>query len=199
MRARINNYIRSKAVSLKKYILKPKPTREESLKLARHYADKTWSGLKDGMKAVGKEANETEEMAISFFKLLEHKLNLKERTDPPTEEEVKKAIEQLKDVGRFSFFATMVILPGGVISLVGLELLAKKIGLKDFTLIPTSFRKKMKDAKESDPKEYAELLKALGLPENPESLESEEDPFDTDSSDEIKKDEEDKKTDESER
>ena len=161
MSMQINNYIRAKVSSLKKHILKPQMSKEESLKFARHYADKTWGALKKGMKAVGKEANETEEMAISFFKLLEHKLNLKERTDPPTEEEVKRAIEQLKDVGRFSFFATMVVLPGGVISLIGLELLAKKIGLKDFTLIPTSFRKKGKHSKESDSKDYAELLKEL--------------------------------------
>ena len=187
MRMRINDYIKTKISGLKKYMLKPKPTKEESLKLAMHYADKSWSALKDGMKAVGKEANETEEMAISFFKLLEHKLNLKERKDPPSDEEVKKAIEQLKDVGRFSFFATMVILPGGVISLVALELLAKKIGLKDFTLIPTSFRKKMKDSKEADHVYYAELIKQLELPEYMESQGRHEDPDHPGSSDEIDK------------
>jgi hypothetical protein len=106
------------------------------------YAEKTWTSIKKGMKAVGTEASETEEMARSFFKVLEQKLNLNNRSEPPTEEEVKRAIEQLKDVGRFSFFATMVILPGGVISLIGLELLAKKLGLKDYTLVPSSFRKK---------------------------------------------------------
>jgi len=111
---------------------------------ATEYADRTWEAMKNGMKSLGKEAQETEEMAVSFFRLLEHKLNLKERKDPPTEEEVKKAIRQLKDVGRFSFFATMVILPGGVVSLIGLEILAKKLGLKDFTLVPSSFRKKGK-------------------------------------------------------
>ena len=187
MHKRINQYIRAKASSLKKYILKPKPTKEESLKLARHYADKTWNGLKVGMKALGKEANETEEMAISFFKLLEHKLNLKERKDPPSEEEIKKAINQLKDVGRFSFFATMVILPGGVISLVGLELLAKKIGLKDFTLIPTSFRNKMKNSKEPDHMYYAELLKQLELPEYVEYQERQEGLDHPDASDDIEK------------
>jgi len=114
----------------------------ESIVFARYYAEKTWNMLKKGTRALGKEVSETEEMALSFFKVLEHKLNLKYRKEPPSKEEVKKAIEQLKDVGRFSFFATMVILPGGVISLVGLELLAKKLGLKDFSLIPSSFKKK---------------------------------------------------------
>jgi hypothetical protein len=72
--------------------------------------------------------------------MLEAKLDLSGRTDPPTEEEVKAAIEQLKDMGRFSVFATLVILPGGIISLVGLELLARKFGIKGFNLVPTAFR-----------------------------------------------------------
>jgi len=83
-------------------------------------------------------------MARSFFKLLEAKLDLSGHKDPPTEEEVKAAIEQLKDVGRFSFFTTMVILPGGVVSLLGMELLARKFGIRGFNLIPSSFRKQKK-------------------------------------------------------
>lgn len=113
-----------------------------SKRFARKYADKTSSLIKEGLTAFGKEAEETEQMAISFFKLLEAKLDLSGRKEPPSEEEVKAAIEQLKDVGRFSFFTTMVILPGGVVSLLGLELLAKKFGVKWFNLIPSSFRKK---------------------------------------------------------
>ena len=54
------------------------------------------------------------------------------------------AIEQLKDVGRFSIFTTLVILPGGVVSLLGLEMLARRFGMKGFNLIPSSFRKKRK-------------------------------------------------------
>ena len=96
------------------------------------------------MKGVDKEAEETREMASSFFRMLEHKLNLNDRTDPPTKEEVKAAVEQLKDVGRFSVFVTAVILPGGVFSLIGLEMLAKKYGI-NFTVIPSSFRKKKQD------------------------------------------------------
>ena len=83
-------------------------------------------------------------MASSFFRLLEHKLKLNERTDPPSKEEVKAAVGQLKDVGRFSIFVTAVILPGGVISLIGLELLAKKYGI-NFSLIPSAFKKKKKE------------------------------------------------------
>ena len=66
------------------------------------------------------------------------------RKEPPSEEEVKAAIEQLKDIGRISVFATVSILPGGGFSLIGLELLARKYGIKNFTLVPSSFRKKRK-------------------------------------------------------
>jgi len=115
-----------------------------SRRFAKKYAEKTSKLISEGVTAFGKEAEETEQMALSFFKLLEAKLDLSGRKEPPTEEEVKAAIEQLKDVGRFSFFTTMVILPGGVVSLLGLELLARKFGIKGFNLIPSSFRKKKK-------------------------------------------------------
>lgn len=115
---------------------------KDSHRFAKKYAAKTSKLLNEGMTAVGKEAEETETMARSFFKMLEAKLDLSGRTEPPTEEEVKAAIEQLKDVGRFSIFATLVILPGGVVSLVGLEILARRFGIKGFNLVPSSFRKK---------------------------------------------------------
>jgi len=94
------------------------------------------------MTGFGQEARETREMAQFFFRMLEKKLKLKERSEPPTKEEVKAAIEQLKDIGRISVFASVSILPGGGISLIGLEMLARKFGVKNFTFIPTSFRKK---------------------------------------------------------
>jgi hypothetical protein len=106
----------------------------------REFAEKARKGIEQGMGRLGNEASETKEMARSFFRLLEHKLNLHERTVPPSEQEVLEAIEQLKDIGRLSVFTTAVILPGGVISLWGLELLARKYGI-EFTFIPSAFRK----------------------------------------------------------
>jgi copper homeostasis protein CutC len=94
------------------------------------------------MEGMGQEAKETKEMANSFFKLLESKLDLQNRKTPPSQEEVKAAIEQLKDIGRFSVFTTISILPGGGFSLIGLEILARKFGVKSFTFIPSAFRKK---------------------------------------------------------
>ena len=114
----------------------------ESYKTSKKYAGKTARMMHKGMQGVGQEAAETKVMAESFFKMLEHKLDLRNRKEPPSEEEVKAAIEQLKDVGRFSLFATISIIPGGGFSLIGLELLSRKLGVKRFTLVPSSFRKK---------------------------------------------------------
>lgn len=113
-----------------------------SYRFATRYAARTYQLIREGAKSLGQEAGETEQMARSFFRMLEAKLDLSGRTVPPSEEEVRAAIEQLKDVGRFSIFTTLVILPGGVVSLVGLELLARKFGIRGFNLIPSSFRKK---------------------------------------------------------
>ena len=120
---------------------------------ARKYALKTRKLIEEGVSIVGEEAGETEEMARSFFKLLEAKLDLNKRKEPPSEAEVKAAIEQLKDVGRFSIFTTLVILPGGVISLLGLELLARRFGVRGFNLIPSSFRRRMKSNLPAKPRQ----------------------------------------------
>ncbi|MCF8226087.1 MAG: hypothetical protein K9J30_09420 [Bacteroidales bacterium] len=117
-----------------------RPHADHSLGDHDEFAERARRYIELGMKKIGNEAMETREMARSFFKLLEHKLKMNERTVPPTEEEVLEAIEQLKDVGRFSVFTTAVIIPGGAVSLIGLELLARKFGIK-FTFIPSSFRK----------------------------------------------------------
>ena len=117
---------------------------EENRLFASRYAHKASRFIDRTMKGIDREAEETREMANSFFRLLEHKLKLNERTDPPSKEEVKAAVEQLKDVGRYSVFVTAVVLPGGVFSLVGLELLARKYGI-NFSFIPSAFRKENRD------------------------------------------------------
>jgi len=127
-------------------LLKNGVTPEQKI-FANRYAKKAKFHIDKVLKGADKEAVETREMASSFFRLLEHKLKLNERTDPPSKEEVKAAVGQLKDVGRFSIFVTAVILPGGAISLIGLELLAKKYGI-NFSLIPSAFKK---NKKEDDP------------------------------------------------
>ena len=68
-----------------------------SHRFAKKYAAKTSVLIHEGVKAVGEEAEETEQMARSFFKMLEAKLDLSGRTEPPSEEEVKAAIEHHLD------------------------------------------------------------------------------------------------------
>lgn len=114
---------------------------------ARRFARNTKNAIQYTMNGLGKEAKETKDMAHLFFRMLENKLDLHNRTTPPTRQEVKDAIEQLKDIGRISVFATISLLPGGGFSLIGLELLARKFGIKTFTFVPSSFRR------EQNPKE----------------------------------------------
>ena len=115
--------------------------RQKQKFLASKYSARTKTAIENVAKGTKSEAIETKVMADTFFKLLSAKLNLDERTSPPTEEEVKAAIEQLKDVGRISVFATISILPGGGFSLIGLELLARRFGIRSFTFVPSAFRK----------------------------------------------------------
>jgi hypothetical protein len=110
--------------------------------LARRFAIKSKRAIKKGMDGLGQEAKETKEMTRLFFRMLGEKLHLDSRSTPPTKEEIKEAIEQLKDIGRFSVFSTISIIPGGGFSLIGLELLARKLGVKNFTFVPSAFRKK---------------------------------------------------------
>lgn len=131
----------------------------ESPLFANRYAQKAGKFIDKTMKGIDQEAEETRDMASSFFRLLEHTLNLNDRTDPPSKEEVRAALDQLKDVGRYSVFVTAVILPGGVFSLVGLEMLAKKYGI-NFSFIPSAFRKKEGD------KDGGQESKTGELPEN---------------------------------
>ena len=117
---------------------------EENIGFAKRFVRSAVKSLQKVQSGMKNEWQETQEMGQSFFKVLEHKLNLNERSEPPSKEEVKKALEQLMDVGRFSFFASVSILPGGGVSLIGLELLARKLGIKKFSFVPSSFRKKQK-------------------------------------------------------
>lgn len=109
---------------------------------ARRFARKSKRAIKNTMRGFGQEAKETRDMAKLFFRMLENKLDLHHRKTPPTRQEVKEAIDQLKDIGRISVFSSISIIPGGGFSLIGLEILASKFGIKSFTFVPSGFRKK---------------------------------------------------------
>ncbi len=113
---------------------------------AHRFAKKTKIALLKTARNVGQEGKETRDMAQTFFRMLENKLDMQNRKEPPSPDEVKEAIHQLKDVGRFSLFTGISILPGGAFSLIGLEILAKKLGVKNFTLVPSAFRKKQESS-----------------------------------------------------
>ena len=137
-----------KIVDPRKESEKPVPGAGENIEqksFANRFAGSTKKAVEMAWKGMGTEATETREMGVSFFRMLEHKLRLNERDEPPSKEEVKRAIEQLRDVGRISFFASVSILPGGAISLLGLEMLARKFGMKNFTFVPSAFRKRNKN------------------------------------------------------
>jgi len=116
---------------------------EENVGFAHRFADGAKKSLEGFLQGMGEEYDETVDMAKYFYHYLEEKLNLKERETPPSKEEVKKAIEQLKDMGRIGVFTSISIIPGGGLSLLGLELLARKMGIKNFSFIPSSFRKRL--------------------------------------------------------
>jgi len=113
---------------------------EAAYDMAETFAQKAKDSIEYFSKNLKQESDETTVMARSFFRLLSDKLNLESREEPPTPEEVKQALEQLKDVGRVGIFATISLIPGGAFSLIGLEILARKFGIEDFTLIPSSFQ-----------------------------------------------------------
>lgn len=127
-----------------------KKREEERVGFAHRFASHAKGSVEEFLQGMGEEYNETVEMSRFFFKLLEDKLQLRERETPPSKEEVKKAIQQLKDMGRVGIFASVSILPGGGLSLLGLEILARKFGIKNFTFIPSSFRKRLYKEKEQD-------------------------------------------------
>lgn len=133
---------------IKKYWESVEPEKGEDrttrFEKARSLLDKFGASANGFLKNLNQEKDETREMAQTFFRLLADKLQLDKRSEPPTSQEVKEAISQLKDVGRFSFFASFSILPGGGAFLIALELLARKYGITWFTFVPSSFRKKSK-------------------------------------------------------
>ncbi len=63
---------------------------------------------------VKKESYHTRAMVITFKKLLHKQLGGKSN---PTEEEVKEAIMQLKDVGKITALLPLIALPGSILTI----------------------------------------------------------------------------------
>lgn len=96
------------------------------------------------------ESVETRDMLRTFIKQGKGQLLLSKQTEPPTEEEIKQAIDQLKDLPRFLPFIVFVTVPvpGITESYVLLAVTLEKWLGEKFTLLPSSFRnilEKLKD------------------------------------------------------
>ena len=88
------------------------------------------------------EGIETKNMVRTFVKQGRGQLLLSKQSEPPTEEEIRDAMEQLKDLPKFlPFFIFMAVpVPGVTESYVLLAVsLEKWLGQK-FSLLPTHFR-----------------------------------------------------------
>ncbi len=96
------------------------------------WATKTLEKAKAGLEV---EKVETKEMVTTLVRLLKSKLahRISDR-DAPTEAEIRKALEQLKDVGKVAVVATVLLgpLPGDEPLLLALEFLAQRFGMSLF-------------------------------------------------------------------
>lgn len=88
------------------------------------------------------EGVETRDMLKTFVKHGRGQLLLSKESEPPTEEEIRQAIDQLKDLPRFLPFIVFVTVPvpGITESYVLLAVTLEKWLGEKFSLLPSSFR-----------------------------------------------------------
>ena len=92
------------------------------------------------------EAVETREMAVVFGKILRSRLGIEDKQDLPSEEEIKAALEQLKDIPKFlPFFSLFFMpLPGITEMYILLAISLEKLSKGHISLLPSQLRKVMK-------------------------------------------------------
>ncbi|MBD3840465.1 MAG: hypothetical protein IE909_01040 [Campylobacterales bacterium] len=73
-----------------------------------------------------KESLQTKQMLIVFKDLLHKQIGGNKN---PTQEEIKEALEQLKDVGKISALVPLALLPGSIITIPLLVKIGKKYGV----------------------------------------------------------------------
>ena len=74
--------------------------------------DEVITTLSNYRKFIQKESQQTKEMIVVFSDLLHKQLGGNKN---PTEEDIKEAIEQLKDVGKIATLLPLLILPGTIL------------------------------------------------------------------------------------
>ena len=93
---------------------------------------KTVSTVINGLK---QEKEETRAMMSTFFSVLTQKLPSGKK---PDEQEIKEALEQLKDVHKMAGLLVVSITPGSVVTLPALCALGRRYGIE---LLPSAFQK----------------------------------------------------------
>lgn len=98
------------------------------------------------------ESIETKNMVRTFVKQGKGQLLLSKQSEPPTEEEIRVAMEQLKDLPKFlPFFVFIAVpVPGVTESYVLLAVSLEKWMGEKFSLLPSHFRAVFKSKKDED-------------------------------------------------
>ena len=98
------------------------------------------------------ESIETKNMVRTFVKQGKGQLLLSKQSEPPTEEEIRIAMEQLKDLPKFlPFFVFIAVpVPGVTESYVLLAVSLEKWMGEKFSLLPSHFRGVFKRKKDED-------------------------------------------------
>jgi hypothetical protein len=92
---------------------------------------KSVSHIITGLK---QEKEETRAMMRTFFNVLTQKLP---KGQQPQQEEIKEALEQLKDVNKMAGLLLVSITPGSLVTLPALCALARRYGIE---LLPSAFK-----------------------------------------------------------
>jgi hypothetical protein len=112
------------------------------MRLQKHIVDE---GIRDKaqhlLKALKQEGVDSKHMMKTFFDELRMKLHIGNRQ--PTEDDIKKALTQLKDVGKLGVIATLFLAPAGTLTVPVLEKIANKYGT---SLFPDAFRRNMNES-----------------------------------------------------
>lgn len=95
------------------------------------------------------EAVETRDMATTFGKLLAAKLKINKNGELPSEQEIRDALSQLKDLPRFLPFFTMVFLPvpGITEAYIFLAVTLEKLSKGNISLLPSQISKVVRGKK----------------------------------------------------
>jgi len=110
---------------------------------------------KNILKAFKNEGLETAEMASVFNRHLRKKLNLKNRKDNPTKEELDEALKQLKDIPKLLPYAAIMLaapIPGSSTMYTVFAYFLKKKSSGKINLLPDSFDKVL-DKNDLNPKD----------------------------------------------